>query len=49
VLLGDLADWLDDGERRTLMLDFLARIEAEPSLLGASSHLLALAHSSSSG
>jgi hypothetical protein len=32
-----------------LLLDFLARIEAEPSLLGASAHLLAPAHSSSSG
>jgi SAM-dependent methyltransferase len=42
-LLGDLADWLDDGERRALLLDFLARIEAEPTLLGASAHLLALA------
>jgi SAM-dependent methyltransferase len=42
-LLGDLADWLDDGERRALLLDFLARIEAEPSVLGASAHLLALA------
>jgi SAM-dependent methyltransferase len=48
-LLGDLAGWLDDDARRPLLLDFLARIEAEPSLLGASAHLLALAHSSSSG
>lgn len=42
-LLGDLGEWLDDPERRALLLDHLARIEAEPSLLGASAHLLALA------
>jgi SAM-dependent methyltransferase len=44
-----VAGWLDDlgarlaDERECrVMLDFLARIEAEPSLLGASAHLLAL-------
>jgi SAM-dependent methyltransferase len=42
-LLGDLAAWLDDPSRRALVLDHLARIESEPSLLGASAHLLALA------
>lgn len=34
---------LDDPVRRQLLLTWLRRIEAEPTLLGASSHLLALA------
>jgi SAM-dependent methyltransferase len=48
-LLGDLGTWLDDDARRALLLDHLARLESEPSLLGASAHLLALGQSSSSG
>jgi SAM-dependent methyltransferase len=39
-LLGDLAGWLEDP---ALLLDHLARLESEPSLLGASAHLIALA------
>jgi hypothetical protein len=44
-LLGDLGGWLDDGERRALLLERLARLEDEPALIGASAHLLALARS----
>ena len=42
-LLPDLAAWLEDPARRHTMLAALSRIEAEPSLLGASAHLLAVA------
>lgn len=42
-LVGTLPVMLDDPARRTLLLEWLRRIEAEPTLLGASSHLLALA------
>lgn len=42
-LIGTLPLLLDDPVRRGLLLNWLRRIEAEPSLLGASSHLLALA------
>jgi len=35
---------LDDPVRRGLLLGWLRRIEAEPTLLGASSHLLTMAH-----
>jgi SAM-dependent methyltransferase len=37
----DLGDRLADDHERTVMLDFLARVESEPSLLGVSAHLLA--------
>jgi len=37
----DLEDWLKDPERRELLLRTIRRVEAEPTLLGASSHLLA--------
>ena len=40
--LGDLDDRLADDDERSIMLEFLARVEAEPSLVGASAHLLAL-------
>jgi SAM-dependent methyltransferase len=36
-----LEGWLGDPERRELLLRTIRRVEAEPSLLGASSHLLA--------
>lgn len=42
-LLRDLGDWLDDGLRQEMLLERVRRVESEPSLLGASSHLLALA------
>ncbi len=35
--------WLDDPGRREVLLRAIRRVEAEPSLLGASPHLLALA------
>jgi len=40
---GALDDWLDDPTRRELLLRAIRRTEGEPSLLGASSHMLALA------
>ena len=41
--LADLDARLDDPTRRSVLLRGLRRVEAEPSLLGASPHLLALA------
>jgi SAM-dependent methyltransferase len=38
----ELEGWLADPERRELLLRAIRRVEAEPSLLGASSHLLAV-------
>jgi ubiquinone/menaquinone biosynthesis C-methylase UbiE len=38
----DLDAWLTDRERREAMLRAIRRVEAEPSLLGASAHLLAV-------
>ena len=35
--------WLDDPGRREVLLRAIRRVEAEPSLLGASPHLLAVA------
>jgi hypothetical protein len=39
-----LAERLADPTRRERLLAAIRRVEAEPSLLGASSHLLAIAH-----
>ncbi|QFY11887.1 methyltransferase domain-containing protein [Nonomuraea phyllanthi] len=39
-LYGDVGDWLDDPERRELMLDAQRSMESVPSLLGVSGHLL---------
>jgi ubiquinone/menaquinone biosynthesis C-methylase UbiE len=41
--LDDPDRWLDDPQRRAWLLRQLRRVEAEPSLLGASSHILAVA------
>ena len=41
-LLPDLDAWLADERRRAALLDALASIEAEPALLGASAHLIAV-------
>jgi SAM-dependent methyltransferase len=41
----ELEEWLADETLTTLLLDRLRRIEDEPSLLGATSHLLATARS----
>ena len=37
-------DWLDDPVRREWLLRSIRRVEAEPSLLGASPHVLAVGH-----
>jgi ubiquinone/menaquinone biosynthesis C-methylase UbiE len=42
-LLPDLDAWLGDQSRRNVLLAAVAHLEAEPSLLGASAHLLAIA------
>jgi SAM-dependent methyltransferase len=41
--LHDLDAWLADDRRRAVLLDALAAIESEPTLLGASAHLLMVA------
>jgi SAM-dependent methyltransferase len=40
--LPDVGEWLDDPERAQALLRAIARVEAEPSLLGASPHVLAV-------
>ena len=42
-LLKDLDQWLGNPSRRETLLTALTHLEAEPSLLGASAHLLAVA------
>ena len=42
-LIGDADEWMDDPVRRDWLLRQLDRIETEPSLLGASPHVLAIA------
>ena len=42
-LLSDLEGWLGDKDRRATLLTALSDLEAEPSLLGSSAHLLAIA------
>ena len=42
-LLSDLDHWLADAHRSAILLDALAELEAEPSMLGASAHLLTIA------
>lgn len=39
-LMGDVEGWLDDPERRTVVLDAMRRTERESSLSGISGHLL---------
>jgi SAM-dependent methyltransferase len=43
-VLPDVAERLGDPARRERLLAAIRRVEAEPSLLGASAHLLAVAH-----
>ncbi len=45
LLLHDLSDRLADLERRARLLEDLQMVEHEPSMLGATSHLLAVATS----
>ena len=40
----DLDTWLDDDTARERLLQVLRRVETEPSLIGASAHILAVAH-----
>jgi ubiquinone/menaquinone biosynthesis C-methylase UbiE len=40
--LPDLGQWLEEETRRRKLLDAIRRVEAEPSLLGSSAHLLVL-------
>jgi ubiquinone/menaquinone biosynthesis C-methylase UbiE len=40
--LADFDDWVDDPARREVLLRAIRRVEAEPSMLGASPHLLAV-------
>lgn len=42
-LVPDVDDWMDDPRRREWLLRQVRRVETEPSLLGASPHLLAVA------
>jgi SAM-dependent methyltransferase len=42
-LLPDIDEWLADGQRRATLLRALAALETEPTLLGVSAHLLAVA------
>jgi SAM-dependent methyltransferase len=44
-LVPDVDDWMDDPRWREWLLRQVRRTETEPSLLGASPHLLAIAHS----
>jgi hypothetical protein len=41
--LADVNEWLDDPERRELLLRAIRRVETEPSVLSASTHVLAVA------
>jgi SAM-dependent methyltransferase len=40
--LPDVGAWLDDPDRRGALLRAIARVETEPSVIGASAHLLAV-------
>jgi ubiquinone/menaquinone biosynthesis C-methylase UbiE len=40
----DLDTWLDDDTARERLLQVLRRLETEPSLIGSSAHILAVAH-----
>jgi ubiquinone/menaquinone biosynthesis C-methylase UbiE len=42
-VLPDVDAWLDDPRRRAVLLRAIARVESQPSLLGASPHMLVIA------
>jgi SAM-dependent methyltransferase len=42
-LPGNLGQWWEDAERREILLDTVRALESEPTLLGASAHVLAVA------
>jgi SAM-dependent methyltransferase len=44
LLAADEARWLEDEERRAVLLRAIRRVESEPALLGASAHVIAIAH-----
>ena len=44
-LFADVDYWLEDAERQEALLRAIRRVESEPSLLGSSPHLLAIARS----
>ncbi|MFE7838338.1 class I SAM-dependent methyltransferase [Streptomyces sp. NPDC057474] len=48
-LMGGVEEWLDDPERREAVLAATRRIESEPSLLGASGHVLTVGRRSGGG
>ncbi|WP_067134217.1 class I SAM-dependent methyltransferase [Microtetraspora malaysiensis] len=43
-LYADINEWLDDPERRGMLLDVARRSEGEPTLLGVAGHMLTVAH-----
>jgi len=45
----DLDGWLDDAVARDRLLGVLRRLETEPTLIGASAHILAVAHHDARG
>ncbi|WP_157545627.1 hypothetical protein [Microtetraspora fusca] len=42
-LYADIDEWLDDPERRDMLLDVARRSEGEPTLLGVAGHMLTVA------
>ena len=42
-LLRDIDHWLNDETRTQLLLDAIRRVESEPTLIGATAHLIAVA------
>ena len=41
-LITDVDEWLDDDDRREVLMRAIRSVEAERAILGASSHLLAV-------
>lgn len=48
-LIANVDEWLGAEDRRTALMSAIRRVEAEPSILGASSHVLAIGRSSPGG
>ena len=42
-MVHEIDAWLDDPDRRAILLRAIRRVEAEPTMLGSSPHLLAIA------
>ncbi len=47
--MADLDDWLDDDDRRAVLLRAIGRVESKASLLGRSSHIFVIAHPQNDG